>query len=100
MGDCQACEMQRMFNTPCGPAVWCAVIFGCLRVVVVVVVGSSCHEPVRENADENTLWLSDNMSLCIRTGFYRQEINKTVWDVPERYRDLIQVGTGAYGTVW
>ncbi|KAK3544445.1 hypothetical protein QTP86_012428 [Hemibagrus guttatus] len=39
------------------------------------------------------------MSLCIRTGFYRQEINKTVWDVPERYRDLIQVGTGAYGTV-
>ncbi|XP_027009760.2 mitogen-activated protein kinase 12b [Tachysurus fulvidraco] len=39
------------------------------------------------------------MSLCIRTGFYRQEINKTVWDVQERYRDLIQVGTGAYGTV-
>uniref|UniRef100_A0A8C9RRA1 mitogen-activated protein kinase n=1 Tax=Scleropages formosus TaxID=113540 RepID=A0A8C9RRA1_SCLFO len=27
------------------------------------------------------------------------EINKTEWEVPERYRDLRQVGTGAYGTV-
>uniref|UniRef100_A0A8C9VYK3 mitogen-activated protein kinase n=1 Tax=Scleropages formosus TaxID=113540 RepID=A0A8C9VYK3_SCLFO len=34
-----------------------------------------------------------------RQGFYRQEINKTEWEVPERYRDLRQVGTGAYGTV-
>ncbi|XP_032444710.1 mitogen-activated protein kinase 12b isoform X2 [Xiphophorus hellerii] len=34
-----------------------------------------------------------------RTGFYRQEVNRTVWEVPERYRDLKQVGTGAYGTV-
>uniref|UniRef100_A0A7N8XC32 mitogen-activated protein kinase n=1 Tax=Mastacembelus armatus TaxID=205130 RepID=A0A7N8XC32_9TELE len=33
------------------------------------------------------------------TGFYRQEVNRTVWEVPERYRDLKQVGTGAYGTV-
>uniref|UniRef100_A0A3B4CSS5 mitogen-activated protein kinase n=1 Tax=Pygocentrus nattereri TaxID=42514 RepID=A0A3B4CSS5_PYGNA len=32
-------------------------------------------------------------------GYYRQEVNKTVWEVPERYRDLRQVGTGAYGTV-
>ncbi|XP_076862818.1 mitogen-activated protein kinase 12b [Brachyhypopomus gauderio] len=39
------------------------------------------------------------MSLRTRAGFYRQDINKTVWDVPERYRDLVQVGTGAYGTV-
>uniref|UniRef100_A0A4W4DU54 mitogen-activated protein kinase n=1 Tax=Electrophorus electricus TaxID=8005 RepID=A0A4W4DU54_ELEEL len=39
------------------------------------------------------------MSLRTRTGFYRQDINKTVWNVPERYRDLVQVGTGAYGTV-
>ena len=35
-----------------------------------------------------------------RTGFYRQEVNRTVWEVPERYRDLRQIGTGAYGTVW
>uniref|UniRef100_A0A672FB62 mitogen-activated protein kinase n=1 Tax=Salarias fasciatus TaxID=181472 RepID=A0A672FB62_SALFA len=33
------------------------------------------------------------------TGFYRQEVHRTVWEVPERYRDLKQVGTGAYGTV-
>ncbi|XP_062860723.1 mitogen-activated protein kinase 12b [Trichomycterus rosablanca] len=44
-----------------------------------------------------TCW--DIMSLRTRTGFYRQEINKTIWDVPERYRELLQVGTGAYGTV-
>eukprot|EP00064_Thunnus_orientalis_P012024 superscaffoldBa00001797_g12057 len=34
-----------------------------------------------------------------QTGFYRQEVNRTAWEVPERYRDLKQVGTGAYGTV-
>uniref|UniRef100_A0A8C9TNR8 mitogen-activated protein kinase n=1 Tax=Scleropages formosus TaxID=113540 RepID=A0A8C9TNR8_SCLFO len=39
------------------------------------------------------------MSGRTRQGFYRQEINKTEWEVPERYRDLRQVGTGAYGTV-
>ncbi|XP_056603661.1 mitogen-activated protein kinase 12b isoform X2 [Triplophysa dalaica] len=39
------------------------------------------------------------MSIRIRAGFCRQEINRTVWDVPERHRDLIQIGTGAYGTV-
>ncbi|XP_014822401.1 PREDICTED: mitogen-activated protein kinase 12-like [Poecilia mexicana] len=39
------------------------------------------------------------MARRVRPGFYRQEINKSVWEVPDRYRDLIQVGTGAYGTV-
>uniref|UniRef100_H3CN73 mitogen-activated protein kinase n=1 Tax=Tetraodon nigroviridis TaxID=99883 RepID=H3CN73_TETNG len=39
------------------------------------------------------------MALRPRTGFYRQEVNRTVWEVPERYRDLKQIGTGAYGTV-
>uniref|UniRef100_A0AAV2IZV4 mitogen-activated protein kinase n=1 Tax=Knipowitschia caucasica TaxID=637954 RepID=A0AAV2IZV4_KNICA len=34
-----------------------------------------------------------------RTGFYRQDVNRTGWEVPERYRDLKQIGTGAYGTV-
>uniref|UniRef100_A0A8C6TDX1 mitogen-activated protein kinase n=1 Tax=Neogobius melanostomus TaxID=47308 RepID=A0A8C6TDX1_9GOBI len=34
-----------------------------------------------------------------RTGFYRQEVNRTAWEVPERYRELKQIGTGAYGTV-
>uniref|UniRef100_A0A672F9I8 mitogen-activated protein kinase n=1 Tax=Salarias fasciatus TaxID=181472 RepID=A0A672F9I8_SALFA len=39
------------------------------------------------------------MAVRSRTGFYRQEVHRTVWEVPERYRDLKQVGTGAYGTV-
>ncbi|XP_073336547.1 mitogen-activated protein kinase 12b isoform X2 [Pagrus major] len=39
------------------------------------------------------------MAVRSRTGYYRQEVNRTVWEVPERYRDLKQVGTGAYGTV-
>ncbi|KAL7401971.1 hypothetical protein ABVT39_007486 [Epinephelus coioides] len=39
------------------------------------------------------------MSKRVRPGYYRQEVNKTTWEVPERYRELRQVGTGAYGTV-
>ncbi|TMS05933.1 Mitogen-activated protein kinase 12 [Larimichthys crocea] len=39
------------------------------------------------------------MSKRVRPGYYRQDVNKTTWEVPERYRDLKQVGTGAYGTV-
>uniref|UniRef100_A0A3Q1F7Y8 mitogen-activated protein kinase n=1 Tax=Acanthochromis polyacanthus TaxID=80966 RepID=A0A3Q1F7Y8_9TELE len=39
------------------------------------------------------------MAVRSRTGFCRQEVNRTVWEIPERYRDLKQVGTGAYGTV-
>ncbi|KAL6116997.1 mitogen-activated protein kinase 12b isoform X1 [Pungitius pungitius] len=39
------------------------------------------------------------MAVRSRTGYYRQEVNRTAWEVPERYRDLKQVGTGAYGTV-
>uniref|UniRef100_A0A8C9XBW6 mitogen-activated protein kinase n=1 Tax=Sander lucioperca TaxID=283035 RepID=A0A8C9XBW6_SANLU len=39
------------------------------------------------------------MSKRVRPGYYRQEVNKTSWEVPERYRELKQVGTGAYGTV-
>uniref|UniRef100_A0AAR2JQ17 mitogen-activated protein kinase n=2 Tax=Pygocentrus nattereri TaxID=42514 RepID=A0AAR2JQ17_PYGNA len=42
---------------------------------------------------------SKTMTNRSRPGYYRQEVNKTVWEVPERYRDLRQVGTGAYGTV-
>ncbi|KAI3370800.1 hypothetical protein L3Q82_007336 [Scortum barcoo] len=40
-----------------------------------------------------------NMSKRVRPGYYRREVNKTSWEVPERYQDLKQVGTGAYGTV-
>ncbi|CAB1414296.1 unnamed protein product [Pleuronectes platessa] len=34
-----------------------------------------------------------------QTGFYRQELNKTVWEVPERFQNLTPVGSGAYGSV-
>ncbi|XP_046890032.1 mitogen-activated protein kinase 12-like [Hypomesus transpacificus] len=39
------------------------------------------------------------MMSRVRPGYCRQEVNKTTWEVPERYRELTQVGTGAYGTV-
>uniref|UniRef100_A0A3B4AS62 mitogen-activated protein kinase n=1 Tax=Periophthalmus magnuspinnatus TaxID=409849 RepID=A0A3B4AS62_9GOBI len=39
------------------------------------------------------------MSKRVRPGYCRQDVNKTTWDVPDRYRELRQVGTGAYGTV-
>ncbi|XP_073327537.1 mitogen-activated protein kinase 12 [Pagrus major] len=39
------------------------------------------------------------MSSRVRPGYNRQEVNKTTWEVPDRYRDLRQVGSGAYGTV-
>ncbi|XP_029614705.1 mitogen-activated protein kinase 12-like isoform X1 [Salmo trutta] len=39
------------------------------------------------------------MSSRTRPGYCRQDVNKTTWEVPEQYRELKQVGTGAYGTV-
>lgn len=43
---------------------------------------------------------SAGMSQKERPTFYRQELNKTVWEVPERYQHLSPVGSGAYGSVW
>uniref|UniRef100_A0A669E514 mitogen-activated protein kinase n=1 Tax=Oreochromis niloticus TaxID=8128 RepID=A0A669E514_ORENI len=34
-----------------------------------------------------------------RAHFTREEINSTVWEVPEKYTHLKQIGTGAYGSV-
>uniref|UniRef100_A0A8C4Z8U9 mitogen-activated protein kinase n=1 Tax=Gadus morhua TaxID=8049 RepID=A0A8C4Z8U9_GADMO len=39
------------------------------------------------------------MSQNERPTFYRQELNKTIWEVPERYQNLSPVGSGAYGSV-
>lgn len=33
------------------------------------------------------------------SGFHKVEVNKTVWEVPERYQNLTAVGSGAYGQV-
>lgn len=40
------------------------------------------------------------MSQNERPTFYRQELNKTIWEVPEHYQSLSPVGSGAYGSVW
>lgn len=32
--------------------------------------------------------------------FHRIDVNRTVWEVPERYQMLSTVGSGAYGQVW
>ncbi|XP_041701369.1 mitogen-activated protein kinase 14A isoform X1 [Coregonus clupeaformis] len=39
------------------------------------------------------------MSQKERPKFYRQEVTKTIWEVPERYQTLSPVGFGAYGSV-
>ncbi|KAK7119858.1 hypothetical protein R3I94_021634 [Phoxinus phoxinus] len=39
------------------------------------------------------------MSQKERPIFYRQELNKTIWEMPERYQGLSPVGSGAYGSV-
>uniref|UniRef100_A0A182QL11 mitogen-activated protein kinase n=1 Tax=Anopheles farauti TaxID=69004 RepID=A0A182QL11_9DIPT len=36
---------------------------------------------------------------CTMPKFYRTEINKTEWEVPEKYQALTPVGSGAYGQV-
>ncbi|XP_047122580.1 mitogen-activated protein kinase 14 isoform X1 [Hydra vulgaris] len=33
------------------------------------------------------------------TGFYKEELNRTTWEIPERYQDLNVIGAGAYGQV-
>ena len=36
----------------------------------------------------------------MRAGFYKIDLNKTEWEVPESYQMLSPVGSGAYGQVW
>ncbi|XP_036623884.1 mitogen-activated protein kinase 13 [Trichosurus vulpecula] len=39
------------------------------------------------------------MSLLRKRGFYKQEVNKTAWELPKNYVTLTHVGSGAYGAV-
>lgn len=32
--------------------------------------------------------------------FYKVELNRTEWEVPNRYQNLQLIGSGAYGQVW
>lgn len=42
---------------------------------------------------------SSNKRHCTMK-YYKIEINKTEWEVPDRYQMLTPVGLGAYGQVW
>ena len=35
----------------------------------------------------------------MKDNYYEVELNKTVWQVPNRYTDLVPIGSGAYGQV-
>lgn len=35
----------------------------------------------------------------MKENYYQVELNKTAWEVPTRYKDLVPVGSGAYGQV-
>ncbi|XP_074167232.1 mitogen-activated protein kinase 13 isoform X2 [Sminthopsis crassicaudata] len=39
------------------------------------------------------------MSFIRKKGFYKQEVNKTAWELPKTYVNLTHVGSGAYGAV-
>uniref|UniRef100_A0A4W4HT04 mitogen-activated protein kinase n=1 Tax=Electrophorus electricus TaxID=8005 RepID=A0A4W4HT04_ELEEL len=39
------------------------------------------------------------MASPLKAGFHRLEIQKTTWDIPDRYTTLNSIGSGAYGTV-
>lgn len=39
-------------------------------------------------------------SRRLMPGYYTVELNKTVWELPERYQDLRPIGIGAFGSVW
>lgn len=44
--------------------------------------------------------MMSNDDPSLKPGFYKVELNKTVWVIPKHYQNLTPVGTGAYGTVW
>ena len=43
-------------------------------------------------------WCTVN-SKTMKDNYYEVELNKTVWQVPNRYTDLVPIGSGAYGQV-
>lgn len=40
------------------------------------------------------------MSFTRKKGFYKQDVNKTAWELPKTYVSPTHVGSGAYGAVW
>jgi len=41
----------------------------------------------------------EEKKMSLKPNFYRTELNRTVWEIPERYQNLTPVGSGAYGQV-
>ncbi|KTF90939.1 hypothetical protein cypCar_00021816, partial [Cyprinus carpio] len=52
-----------------------------------------------EQSEGSSSALYEFMASPLKAGFHRLEIQKTTWDVPDRYTSLKPVGSGAYGTV-
>jgi len=48
---------------------------------------------------ENSTCLRETAARAMKSGFHSVELNKTVWEVPERYVNLTAIGSGAYGQV-
>ena len=43
---------------------------------------------------------TDYSEFNLKPGYYRLELNKTLWEIPSRYTNLRPKGHGAYGSVW
>lgn len=64
-----------------------------------------CRSPAGENATATLgppSWVRRvrGMSLTRKKGFYKQDVNKTAWELPKTYLAPAHVGSGAYGAVW
>ena len=35
----------------------------------------------------------------MKENYYQVELNRTAWEVPNKYKDLVPIGSGAYGQV-
>ena len=36
----------------------------------------------------------------VKPCFYRMELDKDTWTVPDRYKDFVPIGIGGFSTVW
>ncbi|XP_078588035.1 mitogen-activated protein kinase 14-like [Branchiostoma floridae x Branchiostoma japonicum] len=43
--------------------------------------------------------MTEQLTEKIKPHFYREELNRTIWEIPERYQNLTPIGSGAYGQV-
>ena len=52
-----------------------------------------------KSSEVSSVWCFRLTRMARKEGFYRVELIKTVWEVPERYQNLLPVGHGAFGQV-